>query len=108
MAKKKNEITIRSSAAELYGINVRTINDHLKKIFADNELDESSVIRNFRITAFLQFNQRELLTDNGRVAAEVAKTFALTEFEKYRVVQDKLFESDFERFLELSEGEKHG
>jgi hypothetical protein len=61
-----------------------------------------------RLNAFLQFNQRELLTDNGRVATEVAKTFALTEFEKYRVVQDKLFESDFERFLELSEGEKHG
>ena len=35
----------------LYDVNVRTINDHLKKIFMDNELDEASVIRNFRITA---------------------------------------------------------
>jgi hypothetical protein len=36
---------------ELYGVNVRTVNEHLKNIFADNELEESAVIRNFRITA---------------------------------------------------------
>ena len=79
---KKNEITIRSSAAEyltyvsavgdnansiemryedeniwltqkmmsvLYDVDVRTINDHIQKIFKDNELDEDSTIRNFRI-----------------------------------------------------------
>jgi len=80
--KKKNEITIKSSAAEyltfvassgeggvevryedeniwltqklmaeLYDVNVRTINEHIKKIFSDNELTEETVIRNFRITA---------------------------------------------------------
>ncbi len=37
--------------AELYNINVRTVNDHLKKIFSDDELEENSVVRNFRITA---------------------------------------------------------
>ena len=79
---KKNDITIRSSAAEyltyvaaigdqsnsmemryedenvwltqkmmaeLYGIDVRTINDHIKKIFSDNELSENATIRKFRI-----------------------------------------------------------
>ena len=35
----------------LYDVDVRTINYHLKKIFSDNELQEDSVIRNFRITA---------------------------------------------------------
>ena len=80
--KKKQEITIRSSAAEyltfitasgdggveaiyadenvwltqkmmgvLYDVETHTINYHLKKVFSDNELDEDSVIRNFRITA---------------------------------------------------------
>ena len=80
--KKKDELSIRSSAAEyltfiaasgeggveaiyadedvwlsqkmmgtLYGVNVRTVNEHLKKIFADSELEENSVIRKFRITA---------------------------------------------------------
>lgn len=37
--------------ATLYDVNVRTINEHLKKIFADNELQEEAVIRKFRITA---------------------------------------------------------
>ena len=36
---------------ELYGVNVRTVSEHLKNIFADNELEQESVIRNFRITA---------------------------------------------------------
>ena len=84
MSKKKNKITIHSSAAEyltfvaatvddeksvemryedeniwltqkmmaeLYNVNIRTINEHLINIFTDGELDESSVIRKFRITA---------------------------------------------------------
>ena len=37
--------------AELYGVKVSTINEHIKKIFDDKELSEDSVIRNFRITA---------------------------------------------------------
>ena len=82
MTKKKNDITIRSSAAEyltyvasigdqvdaiemryedeniwltqkmmatLYDVNVRTINEHIKKIYSDSELEEASTIRNFRI-----------------------------------------------------------
>ena len=82
MSSKKNQPTIRSSAAEyltfvaasgqggveavyadedvwlsqkmmgeLYGVNVRTVSEHLKNIFADSELEQSAVIRNFRITA---------------------------------------------------------
>jgi len=57
-----------------------------------------------RLNAFLQFNEREILHDSGRVTAEVAKTFALAEFEKYRIVQDRLFESDFDRFIEIENG----
>jgi len=103
MSKKKDKITIRSSAAEyltfitasgeggvdavyadenvwlsqkimaeLYSVAVSTVNEHLKKIFFDSELEEDSE----------------------------------TQFEKYRVVQDRLFESDFERFLESSKGEE--
>jgi hypothetical protein len=53
-----------------------------------------------RLNAFLEFNEREILQDSGKVSAEVAKTFALTEFEKYRVIQDRMFKSDFDLFLE--------
>lgn len=52
-----------------------------------------------RLEAFLRFNEEEILDNPGKVAAEVAKSFALSEFEKYRVKQDALFESDFDRYL---------
>ena len=52
-----------------------------------------------KLNAFLQFNQRELLDHPGRVTTEIAKSFAESEFEKYRVVQDRLFESDFDRMI---------
>ena len=51
-----------------------------------------------RLNAFLQFNEYELLNDAGKVTAEIAKEFAESEFEKYRVIQDRLFESDFDKF----------
>lgn len=210
MAKKKEEITIRSSTAEyltyiasvgdvetsfemryedeniwltqklmaaLYDVDVRTVNYHIKKILADSELQEDSVIRKFRITAddgktyntnhyslemiiavgfkvnserAVQFRKwvnqiakdytikgwvmdverikrgtyltekyfdeqleriREIRAserkDSGKVTAEIAKLHAETEFEKYRVIQDKLFLSDFDKYmLELEETAK--
>ena len=48
-----------------------------------------------RLNAFLQFNEREILDNPGKVTQEIARVFAESEFEKYRVVQDRLFESDF-------------
>lgn len=52
-----------------------------------------------KLDAFLQFNEQDILVNSGKVTAEVAKAFALTEFEKYRVVQDRLFSSDFDKML---------
>ena len=52
-----------------------------------------------KLNAFLQFNERDLLDHPGKVSAEIAKAFAESEFEKYRIVQDRLFESDFDRML---------
>lgn len=54
-----------------------------------------------RLNRFLEFNEHEILHDTGRVTHEIAKAFAESEFEKYRLVQDQLFESDFDRFLAL-------
>ncbi len=51
-----------------------------------------------RIDRFLDLTDRPVLTDTGHVSAEQAKEYAETEFEKYRVIQDKLFQSDFDRF----------
>lgn len=52
-----------------------------------------------RLDIFLQFNERDILDNPRKVSHKVAESFALSEFEKYRVVQDRLFESDFDKFL---------
>ncbi len=57
-----------------------------------------------RLDGFLEFNGNELLTGPGKISAEAAKLHAESEYEKYRIVQDRQFESDFDRFLKL-EGE---
>lgn len=53
-----------------------------------------------RLNGFLNLWDREILQDAGKVTAEIARTHAETEFEKYRIVQDRLFTSDFDKFLE--------
>ena len=50
-----------------------------------------------KLDAFLQFNQEDILQNSGTVTAEIAKSFAENEYEKYKPVQDKLFESDFDK-----------
>ncbi|MFA4890880.1 MAG: virulence RhuM family protein [Candidatus Gracilibacteria bacterium] len=50
-----------------------------------------------KLDTFLQFNERDVLANPGKVSAEVAKVFAETEFGKYCIVHDRLFESDFDR-----------
>jgi hypothetical protein len=52
-----------------------------------------------KLNAFLKFNEREILDHPGKVNQEMAKAFAETEFEKYRIVQDRYFESDFDRHI---------
>lgn len=50
-----------------------------------------------RLNAFLQFNQKDILKNAGKVTQAIAKAFAESEFEKYRIIQDRLFESDFDK-----------
>ena len=52
-----------------------------------------------KLNVFLRFNNRELLANPGKVTQEIAKAFAESEFEKYRIVQDRLFESDFDKMI---------
>ncbi len=55
-----------------------------------------------RLDGFLEFNGNEILTGPGKISSEQAKLYAETEFEKYRIVQDNLYVSDFDKFM-LSE-----
>ena len=60
-----------------------------------------------RLNSFIEMFEYGLLTDAGKVSAEIAKLHAETEFEKYRIVQDRLFMSDYDKFLlELEEKAK--
>jgi len=72
------------------------------------DLAESRAMRNIpmsmedwakRLDAFLEFDDREILHDAGKITKKIADEKALSEFEKYRVVQDRLFRSDFDRLL---------
>lgn len=114
--------------ATLFDKGRSTITEHLRNIFDSGELDQNSVCRKFRLTTqhgaiegktqtkevtfydldaiisvgyrvySVRATQFRRWTIAGSVSHEQAKEFAETEFEKYRVIQDRLFESDFDRF----------
>jgi len=56
-----------------------------------------------RLDGFLEFNGNEILIGSGKISHEQAKLHAETEYEKYRIIQDRLFESDFDRFSALEQ-----
>lgn len=57
-----------------------------------------------KLDAFLQFNDAEILQDKGKVTSAIAKAFAESEFEQYRIIQDRLYQSDFDRLIASAEG----
>jgi len=67
---------------------------------ADNKMPMTMEDWANRLDNFIEFNGKELLMDAGKISAEHAKLHAETQFEKYRIIQDRLFESDFDAFLE--------
>ena len=60
-----------------------------------------------RLNGFLQIMDYGVLSDNGKVSAEMARIHAESEFEKYRKIQDVIYESDFDRFMELEDKMKN-
>jgi len=59
-----------------------------------------------RLDRFLEADDRSILQDSGKISAQLAKEFAESEFEKYRIIQDRLFESDFDREVKKIEGKR--
>ena len=59
-----------------------------------------------RLNRFIAATDREILQDAGKVTAELARAHAESEFEKYRIVQDRLFESDFDQLLKQIQNHK--
>ena len=52
-----------------------------------------------RLDMFLEFDDREILQDSGKITKKIADEYAVSEFEKYRITQDRLFMSDFDKLL---------
>ena len=97
------------------------VTKHLSNIFKEGELDENSICAKFAQTAddgktynykfyslaaiiavgyrINSVNDAEVLQDKGKVTAAIAKEFAESEFEKYRIIQDSLYESDFDKLM---------
>ncbi len=61
-----------------------------------------------RLAGFLKLWDRKILQDAGKVSAELAKAHTESEYEKYRIVQDRLFESDFDRMVKQIESAGEG
>lgn len=55
--------------------------------------------RSSKLDAFLQFNDAEMLQDKGKMTAAIAKAFAESEFEQYRIIQDRLYQSGFDKLI---------
>ena len=55
-----------------------------------------------KLDAFLSFNELNLLKNAGKISAEIAKALAEDEYDKYRVIQDQLYQSDFDKLCEAS------
>ena len=85
----------QKAISQLFDVDRSVITKHLSNIFKEGELDENSVCAKFAQTA-----------DDGKTynykfysLAAIAKEFAESEFEKYRVIQDSLYESDFDKLV---------
>ena len=122
----------QKALGELYNTSKQDISYHLSNIFKELELEQNSVVKNYLTTASdgkkyktnyynldavisvgyrvntdraIQFRRwaTNVLKDAGKISHEIAKEKAFSEFEKYRVVQDKLYKSDFDKLIESSE-----
>lgn len=71
--------------------------------YAEDQAEQGNVMTMkdwiVKLNAFLQFNQKDILQNSGKVTAAIAKEFAENEYEKYKPIQDKSFESDFDKEL---------
>ena len=94
---------------KLYTISENEIAQLERMVSAYLDLAEMQAMRHIpmtmadweeRLNGFLTLWDHDVLKDNGKISAEMAKIHAETEFEKYRIIQDKIYISDFDKLLE--------
>ena len=67
---------------------------------AENQIPMTMQDWSKKLNAFLEFNEHDILKNAGKVTAQVAKEFAISEFEKYKIIQDKSYQSDFDMLIQ--------
>jgi len=79
----------------------RLVNAYLDiaELQAERKIPMTMADWEMRLNRFLEGTEQGILSDAGKVTAEIAKQHAESEFEKYRIMQDRLFESDFDRYI---------
>ena len=82
--------------AQIYGVEIPNITYHLRKLYKDSELDKESTIKEILIVAD---NGKNYSVKHYDIDACQAQLYAESEFEKYRINQDRLFMSDYDRYL---------
>lgn len=93
----KEEITELNNLVSMY-LDYAERQVKLKKIISMKEWKE-------KLELFLKLNEYNILKDNGKIKKEIADSLALSEYEKYRVIQDKEYLSDFDELIEFSKKE---
>ena len=107
---KKSDVTVAKnylSEQEMKQLN-RMVTSYLDfaEDMAERKIPLTMADWEKRLNMFIEMFEYGLLKDAGKVSAEIAKLHAETEFEKYRIIQDKLFMSDFDRFILELEAKK--
>lgn len=105
---RKSDVSIAKnylSEEELKPLN-RIVNMYLD--YAEDQAEQGIVMTmkdwSEKLNAFLQFNQKEILQNAGQVSAEIAKSFAEKEYDSYKPIQERLFESDFDKMIKKQTG----
>jgi hypothetical protein len=83
--------------ATLYNVSVSAINQHLRCIYSDNELEHTATIKKYLIVQ--TEGTRDVQLELDYYSLQASKPHTESEFEKYRIIQDRLFEIDFDKMI---------
>lgn len=100
--------------AELFQSSKQNISHHIHSIYEEGELQPKATVKKYlkvrqegqrQVKRELEFDDREILKDAGKMTAKLARAHAESEFEKFRILQDRVFESDFDQVVKQLEQE---
>lgn len=97
----KTDIDNSKKPVKIYNLENRIVTMYLDYAELQAKNHNAMTMKDWgeKLNAFLQFNDKEILCNAGKISASVAKELAYKEYDKFKVKQDKLYKSDFDNFL---------